>query len=74
VSSFMAYDPAFRGGVDVGVMASTSPGVSAVLTGAGPGAAPHVKSFDLSNPLGQPRELLSFMADAPGFTGGVAVS
>jgi len=74
VSSFMAYDQSFRGGVDVGAMASTTPGFSAVLTGAGPGGGPHVRGFDLSNPLGQPREVLSLYADAPGFAGGVAVS
>ena len=74
VSSFFAYDPSFRSGVEVGTMASTSPGVSAVLTGAGPGGGPHVRGFDLSNPLGQPSEVLSLFAEASTFRGGVAVS
>ena len=74
VGSFMAYDPSFRGGVDVGTMATSTPGVSAVLTGAGPGGGPHVRGFDLSNPLGQPREVLSLYAAEPGFAGGVTVS
>jgi hypothetical protein len=75
VSSFMAYDPSFRGGVKVGSMISSSnPAVSTVLTGAGPGGGPHVRGFDLSNPLGQPSEVLSIFAEASTFRGGVAVS
>jgi hypothetical protein len=75
VSSFFAYDPSFRGGVEVGTMISPStPGVSTVLTGAGPGGGPHMRGFDLSNPLGQPREVLSLFAEASTFRGGVALS
>jgi hypothetical protein len=75
VSSFFAYDPLFRGGVEVGSMMSSSiPVGSTVLTGAGPGGGPHVRGFDLSNPLGQPSEVLSFYAESPAFRGGVAVS
>jgi phosphodiesterase/alkaline phosphatase D-like protein len=75
VSSFFAYDPSFRGGVEVGTMMSPStPGVSTVLTGAGPGGGPHMRGFDLSNPLGQPREVLSLFAEASTFRGGVALS
>jgi 2',3'-cyclic-nucleotide 2'-phosphodiesterase (5'-nucleotidase family) len=75
VSSFFAYDPSFRGGVEVGSMISSSNlAVSTVLTGAGPGGGPHVRGFDLSNPLGQPNEVLSFYAESPAFRGGVAVS
>ena len=75
VSSFFAYDPSFRGGVEVGSMMSPSDlAVSRVLTGAGPGGGPHVRGFDLSNPLGQPNEVLSFYAESPAFRGGVAVS
>jgi phosphodiesterase/alkaline phosphatase D-like protein len=75
VSSFFAYDPSFRGGVEVGSMMSPSDlAVSRVLTGAGPGGGPHVRGFDLSNPLGQPNEVLSFYAESPAFRAGVAVS
>jgi hypothetical protein len=75
VSSFYAYNPLFTGGVEVGSMMSPSaPGVSTVLTGAGPEGGPHVRGFDLSNPLGQPNEVLSFYAESPAFRGGVAVS
>ena len=75
VSSFYAYDPLFTGGVEVGSMMSPSAsGVSTVLTGAGPEGGPHVRGFNLSNPLGQPSEVFSFYAESPDFRGGVAVS
>jgi phosphodiesterase/alkaline phosphatase D-like protein len=75
VSSFFAYDPSFRGGVEVGSMISSSNlAVSTVLTGAGPGGGPHLRGFDLSNPLGQTNEVLSFYAESPAFRAGVAVS
>jgi hypothetical protein len=75
VSSFHAYDSNFLGGVDVGTTMAPSPSdVSRVLTGAGPGGGPHVRGFDLSNPLGQPLEVLSFYAASPDFKGGVSVS
>ena len=74
VSSFFAYDPNFRGGVDVGVMGATSTSeFSAVLTGAGSGGGPHVRSWDLTNP-DLPQEQLSFFAYDASFQGGVAVS
>jgi hypothetical protein len=75
VSSFYAYDPLFTGGVEVGSMMSPSaPGVSTVLTGAGPEGGPHVRGFNLFNPLGQLSEVFSFYAESPDFRGGVAVS
>jgi hypothetical protein len=75
VSSFYAFHHLFTGGVEVGSMMSPSnPGFSTVITGAGPEGGPHVRSFDLSNPLGVPSEVLSFYAESPDFRGGVAVS
>jgi hypothetical protein len=38
--SFFAFDPAFAGGVRVGGNGG------AILVGAGPGAGPHLKTFD----------------------------
>ena len=74
LSSFFAYDPNFRGGVDVGVMGATSTSeFSAVLTGAGSGGGPHVRSWDLTTP-DLPQEQLSFFAYDASFQGGVAVS
>ena len=75
VSSFLAYDAGFRGGVEVGTMLATSTSVvSTVLTGAESGGIPHVLGFDLSNPLGEPIEVLSLLAELPGITSGVNVS
>jgi hypothetical protein len=74
VSSFFAYDPNFRGGVEVGTTPSATLGVSAVLTGAGPGGGPHQRGFDISNPLGQPVEILSNFVGPSTFGGGVSVS
>ncbi len=63
--SFMAYDSAFRGGVNVAVYDRW------VITGAGPGGGPHVKVFDGSTP-GQLTEQGVF-AGAVGDSGGVQV-
>jgi cyclophilin family peptidyl-prolyl cis-trans isomerase len=38
--SFMAYDPSFRGGVNVADLGATN-----IVTGAGPGGGPHVEMF-----------------------------
>jgi hypothetical protein len=74
VSSFFAYEANFRGGVDVGAMRATpTSDLSTVLTGAGPGGGPHVRSWNLTNP-DMPQEQLSFFAYDASFQGGVAVS
>jgi hypothetical protein len=67
---FMAYDPAFRGGVTVAAGAVNGDRFADVITGAGPGGGPHVKVFSGSN-LGL---LSSFMAYAVAFRGGVFVA
>jgi autotransporter-associated beta strand protein len=73
IDSFMAYDPNFRGGVNVGVQAVGPNGEFAILTGAGPGGGPHVKAV-LPNIAGGPEEtILSFYAFDPAFMGGVFV-
>jgi hypothetical protein len=74
LSSFFAYEANFRGGVDVGAMRATpTSDLSTVLTGAGPGGGPHVRSWNLTNP-DMPQEQLSFFAYDASFQGGVAVS
>ena len=44
VRSFLAYDPGFRGGVDVGYGANAD-GTGSIITGAGAGGKTHIKYF-----------------------------
>jgi hypothetical protein len=68
--SFLAYDPAFRGGVSVATADVTGDGVQDVITGAGPGGGPHVRVFD-----GRTGALVrEFFAYDPAFRGGVQVA
>jgi ELWxxDGT repeat protein len=69
VQSFLPYDPGARGGVLVGAVYANRDGRADVVTGAGPGAGPHVRVFD----GGTLAELQSFFAYDPAFTGGVFV-
>jgi len=66
----MAYDPAFRGGVNIAVADVTGDGYADVVTGAGPGGGPHVKVFDTAT--GQ--AVYSFFAYEDSFRGGVSVA
>lgn len=68
VGQFFAYDPEFRGGVNVDV--GRLDGRDVIVTGAGIGGGPHVIAFDART--FQPRE--SFYAYAPAFRGGVTVA
>ena len=68
--SFFAYDTAFIGGVYVAAGDVNGDGAADVVTGAGPGAGPHVKVFS----AGGSSQLASFFAYAAGFTGGVRVA
>src|SRR5207247_4495736 len=70
ILSFLAYDPTYTGGVRVAAGDVNGDGVADIITGAGPGGAPHVKVFDGTNGS----LLQSFFAYAPGFTGGVYVA
>jgi hypothetical protein len=67
--SFLAYDPAFLGGVRVATADVNGDGVDDVVTGAGPGGGPHVRAF--SSLKGDER--LSFFAFEPTDTNGVFV-
>jgi streptogramin lyase len=70
VREFMAYDPAFSGGVWVAVGDVNGDGFADIITGADAGGGPHVKVFS-----GKDGSLLaSFMAYPVAFSGGVRVA
>jgi hypothetical protein len=60
LTSFLAYDPAFRGGVFVSVGDSNGDGKADIVTGAGQGGGPHIEIFSGSGTL-----LQSFFAFLP---------
>lgn len=70
VREFMAYDPAFRGGVQVASMDLSGDGRAELLTGPGVSGGPHVKVFD--GATGQLRSAL--FAYDPAFRGGATVA
>lgn len=69
LQSFMAYDPAFAGGVFVAAGDLDNDAFADVITGADAGGGPHVRAF--SGLDGS--SLASFFAYNPHFTGGVRV-
>ena len=68
-TSFFAYDTRFRGGVSVAVADLDSDGIDEIVTGAGGGGGPHVRTFDAAG-----RERDGFFAYDPAFRGGVRVA
>jgi hypothetical protein len=70
VREFMAYDTAFTGGVFVAAGDVNDDGTPDIITGAGPGGGPNVRTFDGKTGALQ----YSFMAYDPAFTGGVTVA
>jgi hypothetical protein len=71
---FLAFDPAFTGGVSVAVGDVDGDSVPDIVVGAGAGGAPHVKVFRVDAGAGTVSELGGFFAYDPGFTGGVQVA
>jgi hypothetical protein len=70
LKSFFAYDIEFRGGVNIAIYDFNKDGILDLVTGAGPGGAPHVKIFD-----GVTYELISQWYAYPlSFSGGVFVT
>ena len=68
--SFFAYAEDFRGGVSVATIDFNGDGILDLVTGAGPGGAPHVKVFD-----GATNAIISqWYAYPASFTGGVFVA
>jgi hypothetical protein len=70
VREFMAYAPAFNGGVFVAASQINVDGKADIITGAGAGGGPHVKIFDGATGA----TLSSFFAYDARFTGGVSVA
>jgi hypothetical protein len=66
---FYAYDPDFRGGVDVATGDLTGDGIDEIITGPGPGGGPWVRVFDTQAQL-----LSQFAAYDPAFKGGIKVA
>jgi hypothetical protein len=74
VTSFLAYDASFLGGVNVAVGDVNGDRTCDIVTAAGAGGGPHVKVFAGSaSGLGS-NVLASFIAYDPTFTGGVSVT
>jgi hypothetical protein len=74
-ASFLAYDPAFRGGVRVALGDVNGDGVDDLVTAPGPGGGPHVRVFGGAQLLqGDAVELASFFAGDAGLTGGLYVA
>jgi hypothetical protein len=67
---FMAYDPAFSGGVYVAVGEFDGDGIGDIITGAGAGGGPHVKVFSGADG----HVIDGFYAYSPFFNGGVRVA
>src|SRR5205814_6137072 len=65
LASFFAYDSSFRGGATVAAADLDGDGRAEIVTGAGPGGGPHVRSF---RPDGT--AALGFFAFDPSFLGG----
>ena len=70
LAGFMAYDPAFVGGVRVAAGDLNGDGRAEVITGPGPGGGPHVRVWDGASAL----EIFGVFALDPAFTGGVFVA
>lgn len=69
IMSFFAYNPGFRGGVNVASGDTNNDGYADVITGAGAGGGPHVQVFSGQNGA----VLRSFFAFDPRFGGGINV-
>ena len=68
--AFFAYDQSFTGGVSVATIDFNGDGILDLVTGAGPGGAPHVKVYD-----GATNAIISqWFAYPVSFTGGVFVA
>lgn len=74
ISAFYAYDPNFRGGVDVAAADVDDDGVAEIITSPGPGGGPHIKIFTAKGVLLKTTKVNEFFAYDASFTGGVHVA
>jgi hypothetical protein len=74
LGEYMAYHPAFGGGVRVAAGDVDGNGTPDVITAAGPGGGPHVRVFSAATPVQIAGPVGSFYAYNPAFTGGVYVA
>lgn len=74
LTSFFAYDSAFRGGVNIAMGDFTGDGIADVVVAAGPGGGPHVRIFNAITGAQIPGPLGSFFAYDPDFRGGADVA
>jgi hypothetical protein len=70
LTSFFAYNPAFSSGIYVSAADVNGDGKADIVCGAGAGGGPNVTVFSGADTS----MLSSFLAYAPGFTGGVCVA
>jgi hypothetical protein len=70
LTTFLAYDISFTGGVYVAAGDIDGDGLADIVTGAGPGGGPHVRAFSGADL----HELGGFFAFDPAFGGGVTVA
>ncbi len=71
LSSFMAFETEFFGGVRVAAGDVTGDGIPDIIAAAGPGGGPHVRVFDGTTAEQVDGAIGSYMAYDVGFTGGV---
>ena len=70
VADFFAFDPSFGGGTSVAVVDRDGDGVGEVVTGAGPGGAPVIRTWSVKGPV---QMLSQFMAFDASVSAGVNV-
>ncbi len=68
LGQFFAYDPTFRGGVNISAADINKDGWAEIITGAGLGGGPHVRIFDIEGEI-----INSFYAYDRSFLGGVNI-
>ena len=69
VSQFFAYDKKFKGGVNITAGDLDQDGLAEIITGAGPGGSPHLRSFNKDGQL-----IDSLFVFSANFSGGIKLA